>query len=89
MIDVLTTTILLGMGEPGKFSIGGVTRSLDLKFLRAVPVYVEVAIVCEVVHIGRRLALLKAEIRRTDTGDVCIVGEHDKANTDPVEAGKL
>ena len=89
LIDSLSSTLLVGLGQPGRFSLGGITRALDLKFLRAVPVGVEIAIVCEIVHVGRRLALLKAEIRRRDTGDVCVVGEHDKANTDPVDSAKI
>jgi uncharacterized protein (TIGR00369 family) len=89
LIDALSSTILVGLNRPGMFSAGGVTRSLDLKFIRPAPVGTEVAIICELVHVGKRLALLKAEIRRTDTGEVCIVGQHDKANTDPVAKEKL
>lgn len=34
------------------------------------------------VHVGKRLALLRAEIRRVDNGALCVLGEHEKANTD-------
>lgn len=47
------------------------------------PVGTEARIVCEVIHVGKRLALLRAEIQKADTGDVCVIGEHEKANTDP------
>ncbi|KAJ5805108.1 hypothetical protein N7474_010995 [Penicillium riverlandense] len=83
LIDVLSTTILLGVSEPGKFALGGVSRNLKVTYLRPVPTGTEVRLVCEVVHVGRRLALLRAEIQKADTGDVCVVGEHEKANTDP------
>ncbi|KAJ5604646.1 hypothetical protein N7510_009800 [Penicillium lagena] len=83
LIDVLSTTILLGVSQPGKFALGGVSRNLKVTYLRPVPTGTEVRLVCEVVHVGKRLALLRAEIQKADTGDVCVVGEHEKANTDP------
>ncbi|KAJ5192264.1 hypothetical protein N7449_008406 [Penicillium cf. viridicatum] len=83
LIDVLSTTILLGISEPGKFSYGGVSRNLKVTYLRPVPTGTEVRLVCEVIHVGKRLALLRAEIQRAENQDVCVVGEHEKANTDP------
>ncbi|KAJ5334092.1 hypothetical protein MYU51_004511 [Penicillium brevicompactum] len=83
LIDVLSTTILLGLSSPGKFALGGVSRNLRVTYLRPVPTDMEVRLVCEVVHVGKRLALLRAEIQRAEGGDVCVVGEHEKANTDP------
>lgn len=65
------------------FSYGGVSRSLDIKFLRPAPEGTEIEIDCELVSMGKRLAMSKAEIRRVDTGDVCVLGLHDKANMDP------
>ncbi|KAJ5569648.1 uncharacterized protein N7459_009078 [Penicillium hispanicum] len=83
LIDVLSTTILLGVSEPGKFAMGGVSRNLKVTYLRPVPESSEARIVCEVIHVGKRLALLRAEIQKAESGDVCVVGEHEKANTDP------
>lgn len=83
LVDVLSTTILLGVSEPGRFSMGGVSRNLKLTYLRPVPTGIEARIVCELVHVGKRLALLRAEIQKAETGDLCVVGEHEKANTDP------
>ncbi|KAF3018392.1 hypothetical protein E8E15_008053 [Penicillium rubens] len=83
LIDVLSTTILLGISEPGKFSFGGVSRNLKVTYLRPVPTGTEVRLVCEVIHVGKRLALLRAEIQKAESGDVCVIGEHEKANTDP------
>ncbi|KAJ5907629.1 hypothetical protein N7495_000311 [Penicillium taxi] len=83
LIDVLSTSILLAMSKPGRFALGGVSRNLKTTYIRPVPTGSEARIVCEVIHIGKRLALLRAEIQRADTGDICVVGEHEKANTDP------
>ncbi|KAB8073795.1 HotDog domain-containing protein [Aspergillus leporis] len=89
LIDNLSTTILLGVSKPGQFSMGGVSRNLRVTYLRPVPRDLEVRLVCEVIHMGKRLALLRAEISRADTGDVCVVGEHEKANTDPETGGRI
>ncbi|KAJ5510111.1 Thioesterase superfamily [Penicillium expansum] len=83
LIDVLSTTILLGVSEPGKFAFGGVSRNLKVTYLRPVPTGTEARLVCEVIHVGKRLALLRAEIQRAENGDICVIGEHEKANTDP------
>ena len=83
LIDVLSTPILLGISEPGKFSMGGVSRNLRLTYLRPVPMGSEARIMCEVIHFGKRLALLRAEIQEAQSGNVCVIGEHEKANTDP------
>ncbi|GAT26507.1 thioesterase family protein [Aspergillus luchuensis] len=50
----------------------------------ALPVGMEIRLVCELVHMGKRMALLRAEIQKLD-GSVCVVAEHDKANTDPAD----
>ncbi|KAJ5273210.1 hypothetical protein N7478_008335 [Penicillium angulare] len=83
LVDVLSTTILLGVSQPGKFGFGGVSRNLKLTYLRPVPMGSQARMVCEIVHVGKRLALLRAEIQKVENGDVCVVGEHEKANTDP------
>ncbi|OJD16849.1 hypothetical protein AJ78_03039 [Emergomyces pasteurianus Ep9510] len=88
LIDVTSTGLLIALSKPGQFSRGGVSRALNVKFVRPAPMGVEVRIVNELVHMGKRLALVRSEIRRVDTGALCVVGEHDKVNTDP-EEGKL
>ncbi|EGC42689.1 thioesterase [Histoplasma capsulatum var. duboisii H88] len=88
LIDVTSTGLLIALSKPGHFSLGGVTRTLNVKFVRPAPMGVEVRIVNELVHAGKRLALVRSEISRVDTGEVCVIGEHDKVNTDP-EAGSL
>ncbi|BDD56089.1 hypothetical protein MAP00_001565 [Monascus purpureus] len=82
IIDILTSTVLIAMSKPGIFTSGGVSRNLKVTYLRPVPEGTEARVICEVVHIGRRLAYLRAEIRRADTGALCMIGEHEKANTD-------
>ena len=68
--------------------LGGVTRSLQLTYLRPVVGNSVARITCELVSVGRRLALMKAEIRNAESGALCVIGEHDKVNTD-VEVQKV
>ncbi|OAX81469.1 hypothetical protein ACJ72_04186 [Emergomyces africanus] len=83
LIDITSTGLIMGASKPGFFSYGGVSRSLNVKFVRPVPKGVQIRIVHELVHAGRRFALVRSEIRRVDTGEVCVVGENDKINSDP------
>lgn len=83
LFDTLSSMILLGVSKPGFFQLGGVSRHLDVTYLRPVPVGTRVKLVSKVVNIGKRLALMRSEIVRVDTGAVCMVSDHEKANTDP------
>lgn len=89
LIDNLSTTILIGVSRPGIFQYGGVSRNLNVTYLRPVPLDTEIRVICEVVHVGRRLSLLKAEIRRVDNDELCVIADHQKANTDPDSNQKL
>ncbi|KAE8359862.1 HotDog domain-containing protein [Aspergillus caelatus] len=89
LIDILSTTLLLGLSKPGYFSFGGVSRNLRVTYLRPLPKGLEIRLVCELIHTGKRLALMRAEIQRADNGAVCVVGEHEKANTDPEADGRI
>ncbi|KAK2759482.1 hypothetical protein FQN54_002960 [Arachnomyces sp. PD_36] len=89
IIDNLSSTLLLGGSRPGFYSLGGVSRNLTLTYLRPVPEGTEIRIVCEVVQTGRRLALLRGEIRKADDNTLCVVASHEKANTDDPESAKL
>ncbi|PYI08178.1 thioesterase family protein [Aspergillus sclerotiicarbonarius CBS 121057] len=82
IVDILSSTLLLALSKPGHYSLGGVSRNLKLTYLRPVPVGTEIRVMCEMVHMGKRMALLRAEIQRMD-GGICVVAEHEKANTDP------
>ncbi|KAL2872347.1 PaaI family thioesterase [Aspergillus lucknowensis] len=82
LFDVLSTMILVGVSKPGIFAYGGVSRHLDVTYLRPVPVGSTVRLTSRVVHMGKRLALLRSEIVRVEDGAVCMLSDHEKANTD-------
>lgn len=89
LVDNLTSTILMAASRPGAFQYGGVTRNLSVTYLRPAPQGHEIRVICEVVQMGRRLSLLRAEIRRVDNDDLCCVADHQKVNTDPEADQKL
>lgn len=60
----------------------GVSRVLDVKYLRGVKVGERVTIECEVVHVGGKAAALRGVIK-DEQGRVCSTCEHDKTNIDP------
>nr|XP_001399449.2 thioesterase family protein [Aspergillus niger CBS 513.88] len=84
LIDILSSTLLIALSKPGLYSYGGVSRNLKTTYIRPVPAGTEIRVVCELVHMGKRMALLRAEIQKLD-GSVCVVAEHDKANSDPAD----
>lgn len=89
IIDILTSIVVMGVGQPGMFQYGGVSRNLNVTYLRPLPVNTEIRVICEVTQIGKRLAFLRAEIRRVDDDVLCAVADHQKANTDPPSNQKL
>lgn len=85
--DNCTTLSLAAVASPGFWMLGGVSRVLDVKYVRACKVGEEVQVECEVVHVGRRQAAIRGVVR-DGRGRVCSTCEHDKTNIDPEVEGK-
>ncbi|KAI4725691.1 hypothetical protein E4T49_06570 [Aureobasidium sp. EXF-10728] len=83
LYDNCTTLALAAVSSPGFWMLGGVSRVLDVKYVRGVKVGEEVTVECEVVHVGGRQAAIRGVIR-DQRGRVCSTCEHDKTNIDPV-----
>ncbi|RAK72332.1 PaaI family thioesterase [Aspergillus fijiensis CBS 313.89] len=66
MVDCLTSVLILALSSPGRFSTAGTTRNLHLTYIRPVPVGTEMRLNCEMVNMGQRMALVKAEICRAE-----------------------
>lgn len=62
--------------------LGGVSRVLDVKYVRGCRVGEEVRVECEVLHVGRQAAALRGVIK-DGAGRVMSTCEHDKTNIDP------
>ncbi|RPA91793.1 Thioesterase/thiol ester dehydrase-isomerase [Choiromyces venosus 120613-1] len=80
IFDVCTTTALLPVAREGFWDYAGVTRSLNISYLRPAPTGTVLLIRSEVVHAGRKLATIKGVISRKDDGKVCYTAEHLKVN---------
>jgi acyl-coenzyme A thioesterase 13 len=85
--DNCTTLALAAIAKPGFWMLGGVSRVLDVKYVRALRVGEEVRVEVEVVHVGRQQAALRGLVR-DKRGRVVSTCEHDKTNIDPVVEGK-
>jgi len=63
----------------------GVTRTLNVTYLKPVPIGQTVLIESEVVSAGKRLCVLKGTMRKGDEkGEVLAICEHGKVSIDPV-----
>lgn len=90
IIDVLTSLLAIAVSRPGVFELGGgVSRNLNLTFLRPVPVHSEIRVVVELTQMGKRFALMRTEIRRAEDDALCVLSEHQKVNVDPPANSKL
>ncbi|KAI1364786.1 Thioesterase/thiol ester dehydrase-isomerase [Xylaria arbuscula] len=93
VFDICTTFPLQMISRPGFWEYGGVSRTLNVSYLRPVPVGATVDIECEVVHAGQRLSCLRGVMRNVNPdgsqgSSVLAICEHNKVNTDP-PASKL
>ncbi|KAM3437145.1 hypothetical protein NHJ13734_004792 [Beauveria thailandica] len=88
LFDWATSMPLALVCGPGYWSFMGVSRSLNVSYLRPAPVGTECLVECEIVSVGKRLALLRGTLRRKSDGAILAICNHDKANTDP-PVGKL
>jgi acyl-coenzyme A thioesterase 13 len=90
LIDNLTNVVIIAASPPGVFSNSGISRNIRMTFLCPLPLGTEVRAVCKVVHrIGKRLVLVRAELYNVKTGELCVVGEHEKVNTDRSRVSKV
>lgn len=69
--------------------LGGVSRALNVTYLRPAPEGEKVLIVCDVVAAGRQMASTKASMVRERDGVVLSTCLHEKVNTDAMLKGKL
>ncbi|KFA55544.1 hypothetical protein S40293_02012 [Stachybotrys chartarum IBT 40293] len=86
VFDALTSLALCLVNRPGFWSYLGVTRNLNVAYLRPVPLGANVLVECRVLHVGRRLVTLTGVMRARDDGSVLATCHHDKVNTDPAQA---
>ncbi|KAJ2905487.1 hypothetical protein MKZ38_005363 [Zalerion maritima] len=83
LFDWCTTIPLALISKPGFWLFMGVTRTLNVTYLRPVPAGTQVDIHCEILQVGKRLCTVKGVMKRSDDGTIVAVCEHGKFNTDP------
>jgi acyl-coenzyme A thioesterase 13 len=93
LFDHLSTMPLYLIQKSGFWVWLGVSRSLNVNYLRPAVVGTTVEIDCRIVQAGKSLCLLKATMRSLGRdgkeGEVLAECTHDKVNTDRATEGKL
>ncbi|OJJ97654.1 hypothetical protein ASPACDRAFT_45750 [Aspergillus aculeatus ATCC 16872] len=89
LVENLTSLLIVAASTPDRFSDSGVSRNMRMTYLHPLPLGAEIRTVCRIVHLGRRMALTRAEIYDVGSGKLCAIGEHEKVNMDREQGGKL
>ncbi|KAL1627535.1 hypothetical protein SLS56_006359 [Neofusicoccum ribis] len=81
IFDMATTSALNPLSRPNFwFFMGGVTRTLNISYLRAVPIGTTVLLTSRVVQAGKTMAMIKGEMTSLDGKLVYATAEHHKVN---------
>ncbi|KAH7386746.1 HotDog domain-containing protein [Phaeosphaeria sp. MPI-PUGE-AT-0046c] len=81
IFDMSTTTALCPLARPGFWEfMGGVTRSLNISYLKAVPIGTKVRLSSRVVGIGKQMAMIRGDMKSLDGKTVYCTVEHHKVN---------
>ncbi|KAK8247755.1 HotDog domain-containing protein [Phyllosticta capitalensis] len=84
VFDMATTSALNPLARPGfYFFLGGVTRTLNISYLRGVPIGTKVLLSSKVIQIGKKMAMIKGEMTSLDGKMVYATAEHHKVNAQP------
>jgi acyl-coenzyme A thioesterase 13 len=70
------------VARKGYWARMGVSRTLNVAYLRPAPVGTEVLVECEIMQIGKRLCTVRGVLKRASDGVVLATCEHGKVNTD-------
>ncbi|KJZ79143.1 hypothetical protein HIM_01294 [Hirsutella minnesotensis 3608] len=83
LFDFCTTMPLAIVNRPGFWQYLGVTRTLNVTYLRPARCDHEVLIECSVIHVGKKLASIRGVMRSKSDGKILSLCEHGKVNIDP------
>ena len=72
-----------------QWAFAGVSRTLNVTYIRPIPAGEEVVIESEVVHAGKRLCTIKGVMKRKKDDAILATCEHGKVSIDPEMGGKL
>lgn len=81
IFDMSTTTALCPLARPGFWEfMGGVTRSLNISYLKAVPIGIRVRLNSKVVSVGKQMAMIRGDMTSLDGKTTYCAVEHHKVN---------
>ncbi|KAK7555365.1 thioesterase family protein-like protein [Phyllosticta paracitricarpa] len=84
VFDMATTSALNPLARPDfYFFMGGVTRVLNISYLRGVPIGTVVLLSSKVIQIGKKMAMIKGEMTSLDGKTIYATAEHHKVNALP------
>jgi len=79
IFDMCTTTALGPLAKPGYWDfLGGVTRTLNLSYLRAVPIGTTIRLRSQVTQVGRTMAMIRGTMTSLDGATIFCTCEHHK-----------
>ncbi|KAI9849379.1 MAG: hypothetical protein M1838_000184 [Thelocarpon superellum] len=88
IFDVVTSCAVSIVSQEGWWDYTGVSRTLNVVYLGAVPEGTEIDVSAELMGIGKRQCSLRGVITRTEDGTVMATAEHGKVHT-PVGSSKM
>ncbi|KAJ4366985.1 hypothetical protein N0V83_007515 [Neocucurbitaria cava] len=89
IFDMATTSALCPIARPGFWEfMGGVTRSLNISYLKAVPIRTKVRLNSKVVSVGKQMAMIRGDMTSLDGKTTYCTVEHHKVNV-PVQPEHL
>lgn len=86
LFDFATTMPLCLVNKPGFWFYLGVSRTLNVTYLKPIPIGERILIECEIMSIGKTLCTVRGVMRRQSDGVALATCEHGKYNTDPPAA---
>ncbi|KAF4827954.1 Acyl-coenzyme A thioesterase 13 [Colletotrichum tropicale] len=83
LFDLLTSMVLLTVNDkPGFWQLLGLSRSLNCNYLRPAHAGDRCRVECEIIHVGRKLCLLRGTLYGLQDDQILATCEHHKFNTD-------
>lgn len=89
LFDWVTSMPLALVNKPGFWFWLGVSRTLNVTYLKPIPLGEEILVEAEILSIGRKLTTIRGTMRRASDGTLLTVCEHGKVNTDPEAGSKI
>ncbi|KAF2715144.1 thioesterase family protein-like protein [Pleomassaria siparia CBS 279.74] len=86
IFDMATTSALCPVAKPGYWEfLGGVTRSLNISYLKAVPIGTSVRLDSKIISVGRQMAMIRGTMKSLDGKTTYCTVEHHKVNAPVLE----